>query len=299
MIIIETEMISGGLFAQIFNRILEILHRLKEHNIYPLFKIHSRLYGLGESKNIIPHLIMHNYNYETNNNKQCDNILFELFPYENKNNDYVFKLVDIRRKWRYTLRTLEEGNKLFFEYFVFPNKIMNDVEHLYKLYFNDKKVLGFHYRATDKMGAPGNYGDKGYCETYYFQLRKTVDILRKELKILNTNTIFVACDNKSVLNTLSDEIENINIISIDYNFPHNNGTPIHSYGAIKSDNDKLNMGISAIIDTMLLSKCNKLIKYGSQMSAYAVLINPKLEAVRLNRTNYNWYPESHIKQYVD
>ena len=62
----------------------------------------------------------------------------------------------------------------------------------------------------------------------------------------------MACDNKSVLNTLSDEIENINIISIDYNFPHNNGTPIHSYGAIKSDNDKLNMGISAIIDTMLL-----------------------------------------------
>ena len=59
-----------GLFACVFAQLLEILPFLKKNNIYPEFIITSVFYGLGRTRNVFPHYVQHNYDYETNNNME-------------------------------------------------------------------------------------------------------------------------------------------------------------------------------------------------------------------------------------
>ena len=293
MIIVKTELISGGLFAQIINRIFEILLTLKKYNVYPQFIIHSRLYGIGPEKQIIPHYLLHNYEYNSNNNKSYDNIITKTFPFTIENDNYVFSLMDIHKKWKSVPKTRDESNALFFEYFDFPDKIKCEVNFLHNKYFLGKRILGFHYRGTDKMGSENN---KAYSESLYVDFKNTLDILREKINEEKYKSLFVATDDKTIIHTLQDEFPDVNLITIHPDYKHSNGIPIHTNTLIKTDQDRYEMGKSAIIDTMLLSKCDILIKYASQMSAYAVICNPSLKAYRINNTNYNWFPEYFVQQ---
>lgn len=298
MIIIRTEYIPGGFFAQIINRVFQILLKFEEYNIYPYFEIHSDLYGLGDNKEIIPYYFVHNYNYNTNNDVQFNPILLDTFNHTIENDNIVLNFIDITKKWNSVPRTLIEANKLFFKYFDFSLNIKNEFNKLYKELFIDDNILGFHYRGTDKMGPEVRIA---YSESFYINFDTTLEILKKELKRLNTNKMFVAADDSKILTLLQDNIPNLQIITVTHDYETTSGIPLHKNPKNNNANKstKYKIGSSAIIDSLLLSKCKCLIKYASHLSAYSILFNPNLEAYRLNKCNYSWFPENRIKDYIN
>ena len=296
MIIIRTEYIPGGFFAQVINRILEILLKLEKYNIYPYFEFHSNLYGLGINKEIIPYYLIHNYDYKANNNISFDNEILDIFTYKLENENIIFDFKEIHKKWKSEPKTLVEGNRIWFKYFDFSTTIKNEFNKLHTQLFNNDNILGLHYRGTDKMGPKIK---KGYNESYYIDFKETLKIIKKELKRLNTNKLFVATDDSSIINEIKNDINNVDIITVKHDFETTCGVPLHRHSKNNdaSDNIKYKIGSSAIFDALLLSKCKCVLKYASQLSAYSALFNPSLEIYRLNRPNYSWYPEKLIQNY--
>lgn len=296
MIIIRTEYILGGFFAQIINRILEILLKLEKYNIYPYFEIHSDLYGLTDNKEIVPYYLVHNYDYETNNGISFDNEILDIFSYKLENEDIILDFKEIHKKWKSEPKTLVEGNRIWFKYFDFSTIVKNEFNKLHTQLFNNDIILGLHYRGTDKMASKIK---KGYNESNYIDFKETLKIIKKELERLNTNKLFIASDDSSIINEIKSEINNVEIITIKHNFETTNGFPLHRNTKNKHATDtlKYKIGTSAIIDALLLSKCTYVLKYASQLSAYSALFNPSLEIYRLNKPNYTWYPEKLIQSY--
>ena len=296
MIIIRTEYIPGGFFAQIVNRIFEILLKLEKHNIYPYFEIHSDLYGLGDNKEIIPSYLVHNYDYKTNNEVTFDPVILDTFSHKIENNNIVFDFIEITKKWKSTPNTLVEGNRIWFKYFDFSSSIKNEFSKLHKELFIDENILGLHYRGTDKMGPEIR---KAYSESYYIHFDKTLEIIKKELERLRTNKLFIATDNSDILSEIRSKIPNVSIITLNHDYDTTPGVPLHRNPKNQRADDatKYKICASGIIDALLLSKCKCVIKYASQLSAYSALFNPYLEVYRVNKCNYSWFPENRIKDY--
>ena len=296
MIIIRTEYIRGGFFAQIVNRILEILLQLEKHNVYPYFEIHSNIYGLGKNKEVIPYYLVHNYNYNTNNDVDFDPILLDTFNYQTENSNIILDLIEVIKKWKSPPRTLVEGNRILLKYFDFSEDIKKEFHKLHTQLFIDDNIVGLHYRGTDKMGSEIR---KGYSESHYINFDKTLLIIKKELEKLNTNKLFVATDNAEILSTIKNKFTRVEVITVNHDFETTNGVPLHlnRKNIHADDTTKYKIGSSGIIDTLLLSKCKLVIKYASQLSAYSAIFNPSLEVYRVNKCNYCWFPEKLIKSY--
>lgn len=296
MIIVKIKK-SGGMFAQIFCQILNILENLEKYDIYPYFEIESKCYGIGECKQFIPYYLVHNYDYKTNNNKKINSNFLELckegiIKKDNDNIQICFKFLYKKLKKKINLNN---SNRLFFKYFDISKDIKYEINEILKKEFNGFKILGLHYRSTDKMKPNSNHS--GYKESYYFDDNDTISIIKNEIKINNYNKLFIATDDRRIIEKIKQHI-NIKIFSYIGNFTRLDGICLHNNKLIKSDNDRYQMGKSAIIDSFLLSNCNFVLKYCSMLSAFSLIINPNLKINKLNKPNYNWFPENLIKNYT-
>jgi hypothetical protein len=67
----------------------------------------------------------------------------------------------------------------------------------------------------------------------------------------------------------------------------------HNYKTESGDYEK---GENAMVNALLLSKCETLIRTTSLLSAWASLFNPQLKFILLNKAydNRTWYPETEI-----
>jgi hypothetical protein len=284
---------QNGLFANIFCQLLELLPFFKKNNIYPEFDITSSLYGIGDDKKVFPHYISHNYNFKNNNDMNPNMEVIATISNLNSKNDYIeIYFEDIFNKYSTKSMPATTANALFFEYFSFPELIYNEYKILASQYL-EKKIMGLHYRGTDKMKQ--NPTSKAYSEAGFLDLTNVINILNNELTNREIDVLYIASDDPSIIPILKEKLLNIQIINFSYDFkiiPHK---PYHS---IQTNScDKLKMGLSAIRDVLMLSHCNIVFKYCSQMSAFCKVINPNLEMYRLNHPNYCWFPESIIPLY--
>lgn len=292
MIIIKTlKYKPNGLFANIIIQIVGYLSGLEKLNIYPFFDIKSNLYGISPNFNIFDNYLLLNYNYQNNNNFNFDILEINKYVKTTTDNDNIIIYEeDIRKsKLNYIINCIE-ANRIFFKYFKFPESIIHDVSLFIKPYEN-KNILGLHYRGTDKMQT--EFG-KGYSEASYFSFDNLIKILNNFIKIRNVDVLFIATDNPNIIQKIKNNID-IPIINFYLNFNIDNDKSFHNK-KFSNEKEKKEMGLSALRDTLMLSKCTYVLKYCSQMSAFAKIINPDLEIYRLNKPNYSWFPENTIPE---
>jgi hypothetical protein len=56
---------------------------------------------------------------------------------------------------------------------------------------------------------------------------------------------------------------------------------------------------NAIVNSLVLSKCNFVLKTHSQLSGYSKIFNPDLEIYRINKCNCEYWPDSDIPIYKE
>ena len=282
-----------GLFANIFCQLLELLPFLKKNNIYPEFDISSSLYGIGVAKKVFPHYIHHNYDFKNNNNIEPNMSVITTISNDNSKDDYIeIYFEDIFNKYSTKSMPINNANNLFFEYFSFPELIYDEYKILASQYL-EKKIMGLHYRGTDKIQKDPT--SKAYSESRFLDLTNVIDILHNELAKREIDTLYIASDDPSIILILKEKLLNIDVIYFSYDFKNVPNKSYHHHQT--NDVDRLKMGLSAIRDVLMLSECNVVFKYCSQMSAFCKVINPNLEMYRLNHPNYCWFPESIIPVY--
>lgn len=167
--------------------------------------------------------------------------------------------------------TRDRGCYLIEKYITFKKDILDEVEEFYQKHLEGYFVIAIHFRGTDK-NIEASHVDYG-------MLLAAID---EELKEVGQQPyrLFLATDELSILEMLKQDFPE----TLVYTDAIRMNCPIHY-----NSRERYRMGREAVIDALLLSKGNTIIKTNSNMSAVSCFINPKMKLVNLNYLNDRLY----------
>lgn len=177
------------------------------------------------------------------------------------------------------LLTIERANDLIDRYLVVREEVVGEVDTFCGQHFGDRRVVGVHYRGTDKV--------RESPHVPYDMVRRNID---RYLELYpSTDCIFVATDDANFLEHLQKAGPGPAILSREDSYRSRDGSPIHE----SSHTDKYAINRDAIVNCLILSRCEALLKTASILSGWSKLFNPRLPVVMLNKPGeeHLWFPE--------
>lgn len=210
----------------------------------------------------------------------------------------------------------ELANQYFNKYLKFDKIIIDETEKFTDK-FKDKKVLGLHYRGTDK--------NKVKWVTH-INIEEFIKIIGYHLTKNIYDIIFISTDDNNFIKQMNEKYSlKYEILYYDDLKNEENNNSIHLNRFVLMENkvkeikkvntNNINQLVSmeddlkketeinklllqnVIINSFILSKCDCVLKTHSQVSAYSKIFNPKLEIYRVNACQEGFWPDSHINLY--
>jgi len=157
----------------------------------------------------------------------------------------------------------KEVHRLIENYIRIKKPIQAKIEAFILQHFKDHFVIGIHYRGTDKISEAARVD----YEAVYQEIEKAIDE-KKEFKL------FVATDEQPFLDAISLRYPG-KVISIEA-IRSSSSKAVHA-----SRKNGYQKGEEALIDCILLSKTNLLIRTSSNLSACSAFFNPDLTVIVL------------------
>lgn len=166
--------------------------------------------------------------------------------------------------------TIENAHDLFNRYFSVKQEIANYINAFIDENMLGKNVLGIHYRGTDKsIEAPP--------VTPEYVLATLTNYLAAHPHI---NALFIASDEEAFIEWIKQRVKQVEIICHADIERSKDGIATHIrplYG------DNYIKGKEALVNSVLLSKCQVLIRTASYLSAWSSVFNPSLPVIMLNK----------------
>lgn len=170
----------------------------------------------------------------------------------------------------------EKVSELICKYIKIKKQITDKVESFLLKNFKRKYVIGIHYRGTDKISeAP---------RVLYETVFTTINEIIKNYHQKNYK-LFVATDEQDFLDWIKEKFPNRVIYQ--NALRSLTGDPLHI-----PPQSPYQQGEEALIDSILLSNCNYLIRTSSNLSLWSSFINPTLPVTELNKRYYLTNPEA-------
>ena len=243
---------NNGLFGCLLTWIVDILPYLKQHAIYPSWEMDTHCYG-----RIIPNLIRP---------KQIE-----------AKSKRTETLTNLHRshKYSYTQKECKLAHDLFFEYFEFSNEIEERVRSFHTNFQGE--TLGIHFRGTDKL----------HAEADYISIE---DVLENISAFLvqhpkKYTTIFVITDEDRFLTNMMDRFKP------QYKVIHTNARKSQTGEPLHFHESTIETAKEALVDSLLLAKCEYVIKTSSCLSDWVKIWNPDIKVFNLNRFYFDWFPQ--------
>lgn len=155
-------------------------------------------------------------------------------------------------------------NQLITKYIHPKAFIKKKVEAFVKKYFKSHSIIGVHYRGTDK-------GIEAPQASYENVLNIILQEIRKQGK---KTRLFVATDELSFLKAIKSAFPGRVIYT--KGMRSSNGEPVH-----KITGNGFQRGEEALIDCLLLSHCDLIIKTSSNLSLFSTYFNPDVPVIHL------------------
>ena len=295
---------NKGMFSQILGWTLQMLPYIDycyvQKGIIPRFRLESHIYGKYPDYSIIPSLIIPKLKpteYRWNKREFITKHHFKFI--ESVDNNYNENFLSYKTNFKL-------ANKMFNKYFKINNEITDSVDNYVSKNFNGY-TLGIHFRGTDKIPHRSN---KVTIDLF-------CDVIKDILKTKEINTIFICSDTKHIIEKFIkniNEIDNkINVIFYEQELVNDFlkvGFHIRRCDEIMKeikncDFDKVEkiskynneLAKNALKDSLILSKCNMVIKTPSQLSAWAKIFNPNNDVLRIGGMQWFWWPDVFIPLY--
>ncbi len=187
--------------------------------------------------------------------------------------------------WCYHDLSLDQAAELVRNTLELRPEIISKVENFLELNFNRRKVLGIHFRGTDKATeAPRVKWE--YC-------RNTI---RNYLGAHpETDALFVTSDEAAFLDYIKIHFTDITVCSHDDHYRSAGTVPTHILG---TGGDNYLKGLDALVNSLLLSHCSVIVRSSSFLSAWSSIFNPQVPVILLNKphSGTTWFPETIIMQ---
>ncbi len=200
-------------------------------------------------------------------------------------------------------------SKIFNTLFKFDESILNEVNNYVKNNFENNNVLGVHY-ISERSGGIQN-----------ITIEQFITIIEYELSQQSYKKLFVVSDRMEPIEKIKERFKNeIKVIHyLKENYPSDNQrykdivltvkklkNTKGLYDIVKlekqlKEKGKINRMVlkNYLINCLLLSKCNLVLKTCSQLSAYSKILNPNLRIYRVNGSAHALWPDSFITLYSD
>ena len=163
----------------------------------------------------------------------------------------------------------ERGNELIRKYIFLKPHIQKKIDDFYETNFQENYVIGVHYRGTDKCLEAGIVPYKNVYER-----------LKPIIKNHNNYKIFVATGDSYFLTYMHAYFPG-RIIAIKA-IRSDEGIGVH----FTEKNRNYKKGEEAVIDCILLSKCDLLLKTSSNLSNCSIKFNPNIPVIELNKSSF-------------
>jgi hypothetical protein len=178
---------------------------------------------------------------------------------------------------------LEIATHLVQKYIGIQQSVRQRVDAFAEHHFDDRIVLGVHYRGTDKRAeAPA---------VPYVRVKDTInDYLKYNSEC---DCLFVSSDEESFVDFIEKEFRDR--LAVVYHDDHERSTSQIAVHRSKSG-DPFRKGEEAVVNCLLLSKCRALIKTASFLSGWSKLFNPDLPVQLLNPPfeRQLWFPDREL-----
>jgi hypothetical protein len=159
------------------------------------------------------------------------------------------------------------------KYITVRPEFLRQVDAFIQTNIHGEKLIGVHYRATDKFNSEAeSISPENACVK-----------IREVILKLHTNKIkiFVATDSTSFLQLMKNSFGS-KVIAFDMKRSQDN-QPIHTDREVNG----YTKGQMALLDCLMLSKCDLLIRTSSNLSNVSMLFNPTVPVVRLNNPRWD------------
>ena len=178
---------------------------------------------------------------------------------------------------------IDLASELINKYLLVKSNVLREVDKFCVERFRDERVLGVHYRGTDKSNeAP---------LVSYDNVEKNINYYLKRYP--ETAYVFLSSDDENFVKFAENCSITRPVLSRNDTYRATDNTAIH-----QSVQDKYEVNREALVNCLILSRCDALIKTASILSAWSVLFNPKLPLVMLNKPFKLWFPERDLAENV-
>jgi L-rhamnose mutarotase len=157
----------------------------------------------------------------------------------------------------------QKGRDLIEKYIQIRPEIVAKIADFLHKNFTADFMIGVHYRGTDKK----REAPRVSYETVFASIR---DVIKKSGA--QNYKIFVATDEQQFLTEIESEFEG-NVVAIDATRSQD-GKAVHF-----SQKNRYEMGEQALMDCLLLSKTDFLVRTASNLSYCSLLFNPRLSSL--------------------
>lgn len=175
---------------------------------------------------------------------------------------------------------LQIAARLIRKYIGIKKPLQDKVDAFHDRYLSDKCVLGIHYRGTDKTAEAPRVEHTEVIEKIYSFLDRNTDF----------DCLFVSSDEQRFVETIESEFSRtLPVIYHDDQERSKNGIGIHRH----KGGDRYRKAEEAVLNCLLLSRCQTLMKTTSILSGWSKLFNPDLPVIMLNRPHntHLWFPD--------
>lgn len=250
-----------GLFSNLLH-IIDNLYWCKLNKFYPKILWNNGLYCVNYNiDNVWDYYfekIIIDYTPNCNNLSYIsDTFKVDNFIFENVSNLERSKLWDINSFLKNEMR---ENVSYIIKKYVKINKIINDKINDFTF---DKKTIGVHIRGTD------------YSYIKNIGINKFIDSI-KNIDNYEDCDIFVASDNFESIELVKNTFKNVKYYPCIY---RQEKYASKQPSCFVNDTNKKAHGEEVLIESILLSKCNKIVCTTSNVSLFALLYNPNNEFI--------------------
>lgn len=151
-------------------------------------------------------------------------------------------------------------------YIIFKSDIIDKVNNVVTNIFGNKKILSIHKRGTDLFSNNGHARNQEHLFTYDY-IKAKVDTV-----IDNYDAIFLATDEEETLDNFVRDYQDKIITYATKRAKKGNKTGIHNDAINEIDDIKYLIGEEAIIDTILMSKCDYSFCVRSNLSLLNIIL---------------------------
>lgn len=179
--------------------------------------------------------------------------------------------------------TIADGHRLFNKYLTVRDEIGDYVDAFVANHFATGRTLGLHFRGTDKTD-----------EATPVSQDRCVEAVRRYLDFSgNVDTLFVSSDELSLVDLVATRIKTVRVISHQDSIRSRDGRAIHRQAGT---GDNYAKGFEAVVNCLLLARCDLLMRTASFLSAWCSIMRPTLPVILLNRpiASKLWFPDREI-----